>query len=521
RADPRGGRRSGLLRDPGGGPAPPGLPRGDRPRLRRSPQGGGRVAAGASGGGCAHARPWGPRARRGAVQRVPEPAGGRAHGVRQHRDGGGGHQARGRPLPHQARGRRRDPGGVLAGGADPGRRARGGAHVPRGRGVGAPAAGPGGLSGQHLRGRAAPRDAPPYAAAQARPAPLRDAPRERPPRGEHRGEKNRRRKKPAEKDRGEGTVGRNRGEKQSGERRRRETAERDGGERRRRKTGRGVGERGGERTVVRGPPAGYVLDLGGRYPSGRDRPSSTDPWGPAGREITLPEGGGSNVGPAGRAVSVLENGSNTTAQGDCAEGTPMIQVKLPDGSARALEEGASAADLAAQIGSGLAKAAVAAKVNGAVRDLALPLRDGDEVSILTKKDPEALEVLRHSAAHLMADAILRVFPQAELTIGPVVEDGFYYDIHMPEGKITPEDFPKIEKEMQAIAQSGVAFQRCVSDGNDEIFARYRAIDGGNNKFKAEIIEGLKGGDVEMSFYKHGDFIDLCRGPHVPSTSFLK
>ena len=199
----------------------------------------------------------------------------------------------------------------------------------------------------------------------------------------------------------------------------------------------------------------------------------------------------------------------------------MIQVKLPDGSARALEEGASAADLAAQIGSGLAKAAVAAKVNGAVRDLALPLRDGDEVSILTKKDPEALEVLRHSAAHLMADAILRVFPQAELTIGPVVEDGFYYDIHMKDGKITPEDFPKIEDEMKRIAQEGLPFQRCVSDGKDEIFARYRAIDGGQNKFKAELIEGIAERGEELSFYKHGEFIDLCRGPHVPSTAFLK
>ncbi len=199
----------------------------------------------------------------------------------------------------------------------------------------------------------------------------------------------------------------------------------------------------------------------------------------------------------------------------------MIQVKLPDGSGRALEEGASAADLAAQIGAGLAKAAVAAKVNGAVRDLASPLRDGDEVSILTKKDPEALEVLRHSAAHLMADAILRVFPQAELTIGPVVEDGFYYDLHMKDGKITPEDFPKIEEEMKRIAQEGLPFQRCVSDGKDEIFARYRAIDGGQNKFKAELIEGIAGRGEELSFYKHGEFIDLCRGPHVPSTTFLK
>lgn len=199
----------------------------------------------------------------------------------------------------------------------------------------------------------------------------------------------------------------------------------------------------------------------------------------------------------------------------------MIEVKLPDGSARQLNEGATAFDLASQIGPGLAKASVAAKVNGQVRDLYFPLQNGDEVALLTKKDEEALEVLRHSAAHLMADAILRVFPQAELTIGPVVEDGFYYDIYMKEGKISPEDFPAIEKEMEQIAKAGVAFQRCVSDGNDEIFARYKAIDGGKNKFKSELIEQIRERGDEMSFYKHGEFIDLCRGPHVPNTGFLR
>ncbi len=199
----------------------------------------------------------------------------------------------------------------------------------------------------------------------------------------------------------------------------------------------------------------------------------------------------------------------------------MIEVKLPDGSVRSLDEGASALDLAKQIGPGLAKAAVVARVNGKVVDLSAPLKAGDEVALITKKDQEALEVLRHSAAHLMADAILRVFPGAQLTIGPVVEDGFYYDIYLPEGKITPEDFPKIEGEMQQIAKEGAPFQRCVSDGQDEVFARYKAIDGGSNKFKAEIIDGIQAHGAEMSFYKHGDFIDLCRGPHVPSTAFLK
>src|SRR5687767_12879399 len=111
----------------------------------------------------------------------------------------------------------------------------------------------------------------------------------------------------------------------------------------------------------------------------------------------------------------------------------MVSVKLPDGGVRELAEGASAFDLASQIGPGLAKAAVAAKVNGQVVDLAKALPDGADVQLLTKRDAEALEVLRHSAAHLMADAILRVFPKAQLTIGPVVEDGFYYDIYLPDG----------------------------------------------------------------------------------------
>ena len=198
----------------------------------------------------------------------------------------------------------------------------------------------------------------------------------------------------------------------------------------------------------------------------------------------------------------------------------MMNVELPDGSNRELADGSTGADLAASIGAGLAKAAVAVKVDGDLGDLMTPLQDGAKVAILTKKDPEALEVLRHSAAHLMADAILRVFPNAELTIGPVVEDGFYYDIHLPEGKITPDDFPKIEAEMARIVKQGVPFERCVSSGNDEAFARYRAIDGGHNKFKDELVEGIRARGEALTFYKHGAFVDLCRGPHIPNTSLL-
>ncbi|HBP19848.1 MAG TPA: threonine--tRNA ligase [Planctomycetes bacterium] len=202
----------------------------------------------------------------------------------------------------------------------------------------------------------------------------------------------------------------------------------------------------------------------------------------------------------------------------------MISVKLPDGSVRELEDGSNSADLAASIGPGLAKAAIAAKVNGEVRDLSRPLAEGDEVALITKKndDPEALDVLRHSAAHMMADAILRVFPQAQLTIGPAVEDGFYYDIYLPDHRITDEDFPKIEAEMQQIAKESLPFVRHeAADKNDEVFKRYRAIDGGANQFKEQIVEQIEERGDQLSFYKHGDFVDLCRGPHVPHTGWLK
>ncbi len=201
----------------------------------------------------------------------------------------------------------------------------------------------------------------------------------------------------------------------------------------------------------------------------------------------------------------------------------MIQIVLPDGSAKVLADGSSAADLAASIGPGLAKSAVAANVDGRIVDLSSTLGDGAHVSLVTKKDPEALEVLRHSAAHLMADAILRLFPQAELTIGPAIDEGFYYDIHLRDGgKITPEDFPRIEAEMQRIAKEAHPFVRCsVKDDADENYARYKAIDGGHNKFKGELVEEIRGRGDELSLYRHGEFVDLCRGPHVPHTGWLQ
>ena len=201
----------------------------------------------------------------------------------------------------------------------------------------------------------------------------------------------------------------------------------------------------------------------------------------------------------------------------------MLSVKLPDGGVRELADGASALDLAKDISDGLARVAVAAKVNGEITDLASPLPENAEVAIITKRDPEALEVLRHSAAHMMADAILRIYPKAQLTIGPVIEDGFYYDIYLPDDKISTDDFSKIESEKKKIAKSKSPFVRCESgyDHPNEHYARYKAIDGGANKFKQELVEGIKERGEQLSFYKHGEFIDLCRGPHVPDTGWLK
>ena len=201
----------------------------------------------------------------------------------------------------------------------------------------------------------------------------------------------------------------------------------------------------------------------------------------------------------------------------------MISVHLPDGSVRSLDSGATGADLASSIGPGLAKAAVAVKTDDGVFELGHPLKDGARVSLLTKRDEEALSVLRHSASHLMADAILRLFPGARLTIGPAVEDGFYYDIYMQDGKITPDDFPKIEEEMQRIVKESLPFERVSAKYGEasEHYERYRAIDGGKNHFKQELVEDIAGRGEDLSFFRHGEFIDLCAGPHVPHTGWLK
>ena len=184
-----------------------------------------------------------------------------------------------------------------------------------------------------------------------------------------------------------------------------------------------------------------------------------------------------------------------------------ISVTLPDGSARELEEGASVADCAAAIGAGLAKAAIAGKVDGTLVDLAVPLHDGAHVEILTDRNAEALGILRHSCAHIMAEAVQTLYPGVQIAFGPQTEDGYFYDFGL-DSTISSDEFEKIEAEMAKIIAADEPFTREVvtREQAKELFA--------SQKFKAEHIDDLPA-DAEITIYRHGSFIDLCSGPHIP------
>jgi threonyl-tRNA synthetase len=187
----------------------------------------------------------------------------------------------------------------------------------------------------------------------------------------------------------------------------------------------------------------------------------------------------------------------------------MAKVKLPDGSTLEVADGATAKQLAEQIGPGLAKAAVAARIDGELTDLSTPLTDSPQVQILTLKDKEGLNVMRHSCAHVLAEAVCSLWPQAKLVYGPTVEDGFYYDIDLDE-PIRPDDFPRIEAKMKEIVEADKPIVR-------RQMSRAEALEKlKNDKYKTDNIERAQGDTI--SFYSHGDgFEDLCRGPHVSST----
>ena len=201
--------------------------------------------------------------------------------------------------------------------------------------------------------------------------------------------------------------------------------------------------------------------------------------------------------------------------------TEKTTFTLPDGKPLELAAGATGADAAAAIGPGLAKAALAIKVDGDLRDLSAPLPEGGgKVAILTDRDPEALELIRHDAAHVMAEAVMDLYPGTKVTIGPPIESGFYYDFEFPPGtRITEEDLPKIEAAMQEHIAADEEFGRREIPV-DEAIELFRSQD---QSFKVELIEDLvrDEGAETVSLYRNGPFEDLCRGPHAPSTGRIK
>jgi threonyl-tRNA synthetase len=195
----------------------------------------------------------------------------------------------------------------------------------------------------------------------------------------------------------------------------------------------------------------------------------------------------------------------------------FITIQLPDGSERELPAGATGLDLARSIGEGLARAAVGVSVDGETRDLRVPLANGDVVRILTSRDAEALDVLRHSAAHVMAEAVVKLWPGTKVTIGPAIENGFYYDFEFPDGvSLTDADLPAIEAEMQRMVKEGRAWERWEVT-RPEALEHFSAL--GEN-YKVELIEGLPA-DEPITFYRQGEFTDLCRGPHVQDAKPMK
>ncbi len=193
----------------------------------------------------------------------------------------------------------------------------------------------------------------------------------------------------------------------------------------------------------------------------------------------------------------------------------MITITLPDGAKREYAPNTTIGDVAASIGAGLAKAALAGKVDGKLVDLSYPIAADAALEIVTEKHSDALEVLRHSTAHLLAQATQRLFPDTQVTIGPVVENGFYYDFARKTA-FTPDDLTKIEAEMTKIVGEGLPVVRSVMSRDDAV-AFFK---GKNEHYKAEIIESIPANE-DLSLYAQGEFIDLCRGPHVPNTSKLR
>lgn len=193
----------------------------------------------------------------------------------------------------------------------------------------------------------------------------------------------------------------------------------------------------------------------------------------------------------------------------------MVNITLPDGSVRSFESAVTVRDVAASIGAGLAKAALAGRVDGKLVDTSFVIENDAQLAIVTDKDADGLDMIRHSTAHLLAYAVKELFPDAQVTIGPVIDNGFYYDFSYKR-PFTPEDLVAIEQRMAELAKKDIPVSR-------EVWQRDKAVDffkSIGEHYKAEIIASIPA-DQDVSLYREGDFIDLCRGPHVPSTGKLK
>ena len=193
----------------------------------------------------------------------------------------------------------------------------------------------------------------------------------------------------------------------------------------------------------------------------------------------------------------------------------MPEIRLPDGSTRSYSKKITVADIALDIGEGLARAALAGKVGDQLVDLSYEISSDSNLSIITARDQEGIDVIRHSTAHLLAYAVKELFPDAQVTIGPVIDNGFYYDFSYKR-PFTPEDLSTIEKKMTELAKKDFTVERIVMDRKEAI----KHFKGIKEEYKSEIIESIPDAE-EVSLYKEGDFIDLCKGPHVPSTGKLK
>ena len=195
----------------------------------------------------------------------------------------------------------------------------------------------------------------------------------------------------------------------------------------------------------------------------------------------------------------------------------MIKITLPDGAVREYDSGVTGMDIATSISKSLAKACIAVRIDGELSDLSLPIDQDASIALVKRDNEEALEMIRHDAAHVMAEAVQDLFPGTQVTIGPSIENGFYYDFAFPEGKppLSTEDFPKIEKKMRQIIERNSAFVREVWKRDDAI----KFFKDKGESYKAELIEDLPETE-DIKIYRQGEgedgWLDLCRGPHMPS-----